>query len=427
MISPLRSTSAAAMAVVFLLSNGGLASPVSAGGSPAAERLAAICSEWDALPTSSRGDKRDEFLKKIEALGSPAAVALIERIESATAKEPAGELSFIALARLKPKEAVTVLINTVLAGNNADSGYAADALGVIGDAGAIPLLMPGLNSGNEQAAAAAGYALLVLSRNSAAAAAIGHACSTAFGAASQQAKFQILKVTAALDTPDADNVVNMAMTGNSEELAAAVIGSLSGKRLRNLLPKLRQILAESHGPMLLTKAAFTLGRAKDFMSVIGLIKLLNDNNKEVRETAQWALQFISGEQSSDPAFWAKWCELQNSVPPQQLDELLRQIKENPAESKTQAIDQAVQYLILREKLVPVLFNCIRDPDFRVRAAAYNTLGQTGALTPASNLVEGLSDPRLEVSYAAWRALKQLTGQKFPRDYSVWRDWLINSK
>ena len=392
------------------------------------DELQSVCAKWDSLPIGRRVSEKEIFLKDIESLGSWVPKELLRRAESSTSESPAGELTYISIANLKPEGCLTVLVQSVLAGIDPDSTYAGDALGVIGDSNCISALMTGLNSeANQRRVRAAEYALISISRNPKCVEPLLQACTEAFRGAMPNVKLSILRIVAVSDSSLADNVVQLALRDDSTAVVAADIGTLTRLRLKAMLPQLRGLLANTKDPLILNELANALGRVKDFESIPGLLLLLNHTDSGVRNSAIWAFSFMSGEQSSDPKVWITWCEMQTTVSKEYLDELFREIENNHGLNKAIAIEHAVPYLALREKLVPVLLNCLRDPDFCVRAEACNALGQTGALTSASQLLDSLSDTRPEVSFAAWRAMKQLTGQRLPRTYAAWREYFNSAR
>jgi HEAT repeat protein len=388
------------------------------------DKIAAICTDWDGLPTTKKSEaSRSEYAGKILSLGADAEPWLIKRLEMPTASAPGGDIVIFAFARMKAKAGIPVLTDLVLKGDWTKANAAADALGELGQPDSVALLMPGLSSSNPAAVLATIKALQNLGHNRECADVLGTVCIDAFQAASVDLKINIIKATAYLETPAGDLILNNALYDEHAPVKAAAVGRFTVTYVSQHKKMLIDLLARSPDPILSRRVAEALGRAKVVESVPQLISFLEGNADTAKETVHWALKNITGQDfGMNAARWKEWYESQKGVASQIQDTVLSQLVKGSSESKAVIIEEAIGIIDLREKLVPILLQCRRDPDFCVRAAAYNALGQAGGLVQPMALVDGLSDKSPEVSYTAWRALRQLTGQQLPRDGSAWLRW-----
>ena len=401
------------------------------------QALKAILDRWEAekTPTTAGADK---VVAELQELGRPAIKSMIEALEKAQKPRSAGVL-ITTLVRLKASEATLTLAKLATAGPTPNLRRSAmGALVGIGTHEAMPILIQALDRELPSELAAKEKYLerdewyklrdKLIDTIKAMCASPVH-CNAAVQAiftlspkATPAARARYARSLSGVRLAAAeDTLVSMAYDSAAEVQTAAVHALGMGKSPtigKRILP-----LAGNNNAKVKVAVCFALGNSKYLPAMPTLIRLLASKEKDVPETALWALRNISGLQFEDPQRWQAWYDEETANSQKRLAELLQQIKTGPAELVPVAVEQIGALVLVRDKVVDELRFLLDHKDPRARAALCNVLAQSGDPRAEPLLLQKLSDRAEVVNHAAWRGLRFVTNKNLPLDVNTWAEHL----
>jgi HEAT repeat protein len=420
------------------------------GEAKAAPEVQAILKQWSDTQEESRSpEQRLALAKKIADLGLRVAPELIDMAAQAGAEDaaPSHAVAVTALGLLlendqtaAKKPAIAALLPVAAGRKNYENRWLAlKALASIGDISVIPALVPTLDTSAEIAATKEILnhhktlnvicdTLIALARISGGAELLIQEFDKHQERASDPLKVRMIQTLREVDSLQAESKLLYFLNDRSDLVKYNAVSALGFTKPRQAPGFLMELLRDKD--LNFRKGAIVaLGRYKWVPAIPQLCKFLDSSDSGVKPSATAALRQITGITFASAKDALAWHDAEKAGSLRRFDALavqLDKLKIGPPETQVLlpiVIEQFQGIILLRDKVVETLLPYLGHQSFRVRAATCTVLGRTGLLSALPALVGRLSDPSPEVSYAAWRALKESTGRAFPRDQNIWSNWL----
>lgn len=240
--------------------------------------------------------------------------------------------------------------------------------------------------------------------------------------AATQAKLRMIEILEKLDTSGSRRLVLAFMSDADAKVQRVALSAIHRADFPQVATMLKGFLA-SPDVALKKEGILVLGRCKSMAVMPALMELLDSKEAGIKPTAKWALQNITGRTFDSAAEAKQWWDAEKADGEERFRALADQVKAGPPLAPL-AIEDLSKMVCMREKLEPVLSPCFSQTDFRVRASACDALTKGApSLKVFGLLIERLRDASDVVRGTAWRALRQLSGQKLPNEYTAWNQWL----
>ena len=171
-------------------------------------------------------------------------------------------------------------------------------------------------------------------------------------------------------------------------------------------------------------ACFALAALGDLESIPLLIDLLEHESRGVRADVHWSLRELTGLSfPGDAGRWSHWYRSEMDWIRRAKAKEFRLLLSRDAVEVTRALRTIAQHPLARDDLVAALPALIVHRSPAVRSGICRTAAGLRCTDAVSDLIEALDDPTVEVSAAAWDALRALTRLDLPHDARVWREEL----
>jgi HEAT repeat protein len=294
------------------------------------------------------------------------------------------------------------------------------------DPAAIPVLIEQLSAADAASVSAIVETLQALSNDPATRSALADEFRKALRGDSDQLKLRIVDIIRGADARAFKEMLPPIVNGlESNDVKAATIRAMGESTPEpHTQQEILRIAGSAGSPEVIKEAAMALGRWRNVESIPLLIQMLSNENEGVKSHAFWALQNISGNRyTMEPARWTAWLDSVKQSEPAKLTALIAKLDYGPDATRPLAAEKMASIVLSRDKAVEALRRHLADPDFRTRAACINVMWQFGDAASCADLIPCLRDTQAEVSYTAWRALKDISGKNLPRDHAAWANWL----
>ena len=173
-------------------------------------------------------------------------------------------------------------------------------------------------------------------------------------------------------------------------------------------------------------STLALGRMKHIPAIPNLIGLLSHPDPVIGANALWALKRITGQNYAPVGtLWTAWFETEQRESRLRLNLLLPAVLERTPDHIAAALESLVQFVLIRDEVTLAVLPLASDDAFQVRAAVCSILGQIGGDSALPTLLQALRDSSDEVRFAAWRALKSITGLDLPNSFDTWNKWSMD--
>ena len=167
-------------------------------------------------------------------------------------------------------------------------------------------------------------------------------------------------------------------------------------------------------------SALALGHLQDPTSVPQLIRMLEDPDPRVGQSALWALRNLSERRlGGDPRRWTDWYEGERAWFETVGSRLVEDLRSEDPEAVVAAAARLCRRPLYRHTAAAVLGPLLGRGDPRIARAIAPALQRTGSRRAVPYLVPGLQHPDPEVARAAHAALEALTGLSLPPEREVW--------
>jgi HEAT repeat protein len=404
----------------------------------------AIFKAWDDLPEEGRSLlKRNEEVKKIVELGPRVLPDLIKSAGEAGAEKapPSGALAICALGSLLENDitaaknpAVAALVPVATGRKNYEHRrLALNALDYIGDINVIPSLVPALDTSKEiektveirehqKTLNITAQTLASLTRKDGGADLLVQEFQKYVEKASDPFKVRMIQTLREVDSSQGESMLLYFITDRSDLVKYNAISALGFTKPR-LAPGILMEVLRGNDMKLRKGAIVALGRFKWVPAIPDISKLLDSPESGVHTDAAASLRLITGINFTNRKDAMDWYAAETADSLKRFEGLAAKLKAASREELPVVIEQFHSIVLHRDKVVDLLLQYAGHEFFRARAAACTVLGRTGSMRALTTLVSRISDATPEVSYAAWRALKESTGRSFPRDTMAWTSWL----
>ena len=246
-----------------------------------------------------------------------------------------------------------------------------------------------------------------------------HLCTTSTPVGKQR----MIEILQKLDTYPSRNMLYRMMGDGDPEVQRYAVSAISRADYPQIVDTLQRFLA-GNDMALRKEAILALGRCKGLAATPALIEFLNSKEPAVKVNAKWALLNITGRSFESAANAKLWLEARRSDSEDRFKILLDLVKNGPESLTPLAIEEMGNLVLTREKVEVALRPYLNHRDYRVRAAVCHALGQGVPSTRVFGaLISKLVDSSEIVRATAWRSLQAMTGQRLPKDYEAWSQWL----
>jgi HEAT repeat protein len=177
---------------------------------------------------------------------------------------------------------------------------------------------------------------------------------------------------------------------------------------------------DASSPELLRDAAMASGRLEDSEAIPHLIGLLSHQDRDVRESAHWALCKISGLSfAADAKAWTPWLQAEQSWWQESAADLLSELESADRARALALVQQLARRRYPRHQLAAELTRGLAHPDATVRCLTCVALGQMQSRSAVAALLLRLEDSEDAVREQAHRALRAITGADLPAGRAAW--------
>ena len=309
------------------------------------------------------------------------------------------------------------------------------ALERLRDPSSIALLLPHLDCGTDGAdiltrqkvADHVGKTLQALANQGNGADIVVKECTRMLDTASDVEKIRMSQVLHAAASRSAEDLLLTLLYEKSSIVRCAAMVALSQTRSQNKAPGTILNLLRKADNNERKEACLALGRLKYLPSIPTLIDLINDPDHGVASNALWAIQNISNRKyGADVSVWKDWWDTERVESQKRLKILTEKMSVAAPEELPVLVEELGELPLMRREVVETVTPLLKHAEFTVRAAASNVLGRMVDPKSVPALIEQLQDTHPEVSYTAWRSLKDLTGKKYSVNYGEWVNWYSNT-
>jgi HEAT repeat protein len=162
------------------------------------------------------------------------------------------------------------------------------------------------------------------------------------------------------------------------------------------------------------------GRLEDSEAIPHLIGLLSHQDRDVRESAHWALCKISGLSfAADAKAWTPWLQAEQSWWQESAADLLSELESADRARALALVQQLARRRYPRHQLAAELTRGLAHPDATVRCLTCVALGQMQSRSAVAALLLRLEDSEDAVREQAHRALRAITGADLPAGRAAW--------
>jgi hypothetical protein len=406
--------------------------------------LAAVFKEWEAIPDGTREEStRLKLATKVVQLG-PKVIPELISIAAASGTEDAPIYSGIAILALgellendtsQTRKAALQALLPVASGrkNYENKRYALKALENIGDIEAIAPLVPTLDTSQEVAATieirdhqrtlnVTARTLAGLSQRPGGAEKLVEEFAKHQEKASDPFKVRMIQTLREVDSLQGESMLLFYLSDKSDLVRYNAISALGYTKPRQAPAALMEIL-RGRDTKLKKGAMVALGRYKWVPAIPELSKLLDSPESGVKPDAVAALRLITGLTFSERKQAVEWHKKEMEESQKRFDGLVAELKAADKDSLPIVIERFHGIVLQRDRLYDLLLPYASHENFRARAVTCTVLGRSGVMQAWRLLTAKINDSAPEVSYAAWRALKESTGRSFAKDATIWNTWL----
>jgi hypothetical protein len=244
-----------------------------------------------------------------------------------------------------------------------------------------------------------------------------------FQTASEQLKIRYIQVLAGVQSSAGED---MLLTFASDRIPRIRYSAITAIGESGTIRSAHQLLQFTKDPDRIIKitAIIAMGKLRFTQGLSEFLVFLGDKDKDISAAAHSALRQTTGcGFGRDPEMWRMWLEREKQAAESDFSFQLLQINRTDGLAKAALMQQVGGMIFMRHKFVETFCPMIDNSNTQVRACACNILAQSFDPKATPYLLSKLNDTAPEVSFAAWRGLRYITGQDLPRDPSTWQHYL----
>jgi len=178
-----------------------------------------------------------------------------------------------------------------------------------------------------------------------------------------------------------------------------------------------RILDSGEGPR--AEAAAALGRLGAPRGARRLVAHVADEDPAVRRSIEWALGELTGVKASGTAYWENWSDIEEAWSAERAPEVLADLHEASGTTATRLLQELASHPWYADELETAVVRTLSHREPIVAELACETLRRFATPSAFASLVDALTDPRDRHRHAAWRALRELSGEPLPDDAADW--------